>query len=161
MTIRPALQTDLPAIRQIYATARHFMAANGNPDQWGDAYPSEEIIQNDLVQGHLYVCEADQEIAGVFCYFVGIEPDYLEIYEGSWCNDASYGVVHRLASDGKRKGIASHCLEYAFSQCDNLRIDTHRNNYPMQQLLSKNGFNRCCIVHCSHGGDRIAYQKTR
>ena len=160
MIIRPALQTDLPAIRHIYASARQFMAKNGNPDQWGDTYPSEEIIQNDLHQGHLFVCEAEQEVAGVFCYFVGIEPDYLDIYEGSWLQDGSYGVVHRLAAGGKGRGIASHCLQYAFAQCGNLRIDTHRNNIPMQRLLAKTGFHRCGIIHCSHGGDRIAYQKT-
>lgn len=160
MKIRLAQEMDLPQIQNIYALARQFMVENRNPDQWGTTYPQESILRNDLDQNHLYVCEDEDVIVGVFCYFVGIEPDYLEIFDGNWCNDLPYGVVHRLAACGKRRGIASHCLEYAFSQCGNLRIDTHRDNIPMQRLLAKSGYHRCGIIHCSHGGDRIAYQKT-
>lgn len=161
MNIRYAQASDLPAIHTIYSAARQFMAENGNPTQWGDSYPDMSTIQNDLQNRHLFVCEDESGIAGVFCYFEGTEPDYLKIYDGGWPNDEPYGVVHRLAVCGKRKGVASHCLQFACSQCENLRIDTHRNNIPMQRVLAKNGFLRCGIVHCAHGGERIAYQKTK
>lgn len=160
LTIRRAIPTDLPAILAIYESARQFMAENGNPDQWGNGYPDEAVVREDLEQEQLYVCTDGGTIAGAFCYFEGVEPDYLEIFDGCWPNKEPYGVVHRLAVGGKRRGIASFCLEYAFSRCGNLRIDTHRNNIPMQRTLTKNGFQLCGIVHCQHGGDRIAYQKT-
>lgn len=160
LTIRPATAADLPAIVRIYDSARRFMAANGNPNQWGDSYPDETIVRGDLNAEHLYVCLAGKDIVGVFCYFTGIEPDYLTIQDGSWINDLPYGVVHRLAVAEKQKGVASCCLRYAFAQCGNLRIDTHADNIPMQRTLAKNGFLRQGIVQCSHGGERIAYQKT-
>ncbi len=159
--VRPARDADLPAITAIYAAARRFMAENGNPTQWYDGYPDETVIRSDMEKQQLYVCTDGDAVVGVFCYFFGIEPDYLDIYHGAWQCDAPYGVVHRVASTTKQRGIASFCLEYAFSQCGNLRIDTHRDNIPMQKLLEKNGFQRCGIVHCSHGGERIAYQKTQ
>lgn len=159
LTFRKAQGSDLPRILAIYAAARQFMVENGNPNQWGAAHPDAEIVREDLEKGQLFVCTDSDDIAGVFCYFEGIEPDYLDIFDGSWICDTPYGVVHRLAAGGKRKGIASACLDYAFSRCGNLRIDTHRDNIPMQRLLAKKGFTRCGTVHCAHGGDRIAYQK--
>ena len=56
---------------------------------------------------------------------------------GNWLNDAPYGVVHRIASDGTVKGAASFCLSLrAFSQCHNLKIDTHQDN-PSCRVFAK------------------------
>lgn len=53
----------------------------------------------------------------------------------------TYGVVHRLAGDGSEKGIGAFCIDWAFSKCGNLRIDTHGDNIVMQNLLKKLGLN--------------------
>ena len=53
------------------------------------------------------------------------DPDY-QVIEGAWLNEEPYGVVHRITSDGTVKGAASACLTWAFGQCGNLKIDTHR-----------------------------------
>lgn len=75
------------------------------------------------------------ELVGTFCYIEGIDPTYLKIYEGEWLNDEPYAVIHRMASNGKQKGISTECLKWAFAHCDNIRIDTHRDNIVMQNLL--------------------------
>nr|WP_330399667.1 hypothetical protein [Mediterraneibacter gnavus] len=77
----------------------------------------------------------------------------------NWLNDAPYGVVHRIASDGTVKGAASFCLNWAFSQCQNLKIDTHQDNLVMQSLLAKLDFKKCGIILTEDGSSRIAYQK--
>lgn len=160
--IQRAVEADIPRIREIYAEARRFMAANGNPTQWTDGYPREEQIRRDLKLEQLYVCREDGRIVGVFCYFLGNEPDYREIFEGAWLQDSPYGVVHRIAVVTGSRGVGSDCLHYAFSRCGNLRIDTHRDNIPMQKLLAKNGFQRCGIIYLTKdGSERIAYQKTQ
>lgn len=46
--IRQATTEDLEQIMQIYAYARSFMAANGNPTQWGDSYPPRQMIEDDI-----------------------------------------------------------------------------------------------------------------
>ena len=51
MKIRKAERKDLSDILRIYAYARAFMKANGNPDQWGNVYPSTELIQEDMEKG--------------------------------------------------------------------------------------------------------------
>lgn len=159
-SIRHATESDLPQILDIYASARRFMAENGNPTQWGRHYPEEATVRRDLELGQLYVCTEYSAICGVFCYFEGIEPDYLKIHEGSWLKEGPYGVVHRIVAASGTEGVGSACLKFAFSKCGNLRIDTHRNNIPMQNLLIKNGFHRCGIIYLGKDGSEcIAYQK--
>ena len=58
------------------------------------------------------------------------------------------------------KGTASLCIEWCLKESGgDLRIDTHRDNIPMQKLLEKNGFVQCGIIHLSNGDERIAYEK--
>ena len=46
--IQKADISQLPRILEIYEKARVFMAESGNPDQWGTAYPPEEMIRQDI-----------------------------------------------------------------------------------------------------------------
>ena len=83
---------------------------------------------------------------------------YIEI-DGKWLNDEEYGVVHRIASNGKEKGIAHLVFDWALNKCPNLRIDTHEVNIPMRTLLIKEGFKECGIITIADGTLRIAYHK--
>ena len=47
---RGAVRGDLPQILQIYAHAREAMAASGNPTQWGDNFPPQELLEEDIQQ---------------------------------------------------------------------------------------------------------------
>ena len=156
--IRKATLSQLPQIMQIYAQARIFMAQNGNPDQWGTAYPQEEMIRGDIASEKCYVNLDGQNIRAVFYFAVEEDPTYGYI-EGAWCNDRPYGVIHRIAVGENGKGAAAECFRFAYEQCPNLRIDTHEKNIPMQRCLDKNGFQRCGIIYLADGDPRIAYQK--
>lgn len=159
-TIRPATEADLPAILGIYEEARVFMRQKGNPTQWNGGYPSEALLRDDISKGHLYLCLEEERIAAVFCYFQGIDPTYIRIYEGQWLNDAPYGVIHRIAVNLHGKRIANRCYEWALTQCPELRIDTHRDNIPMQRSLEMFGFSRCGIIYLANGDQRIAFHKS-
>ena len=161
MNIRKATPADLPAMLAIYENARRFMVRHGNPTQWGTTDPSEAQLKSDIANGNSYLCEADGKIAAAFYYKEGPDPTYAKIYQGSWPSEAPYGVVHRVASAGTVKGAGSFCLEWAFGQCGNLRIDTHRDNLVMQGLLKKLGFQQCGIILVENGSERIAYQKSK
>ena len=115
--IRATQKQDIPAIMAIYEVAKLFMRANGNGSQWANGYPWEELIEEDRQAGHSFVCvdEADEPI-GTFCFFIGDEPTYQQIFDGAWLDDAPYAVIHRLASNGKQRGIAQACLDWAFQQ---------------------------------------------
>ena len=159
LEIKQAAQEQLGQMMELYAKARKFMADHGNPTQWPPSYPSEELILHDIQKGHMFVCMAEQRIVGVFYYCTEEEPDYREIRDGAWLNEEAYGVLHRITSDGTVRGTGSFCLQWAWNQCRNLKIDTHRDNIMMQNLLKKNGFQYCGIIHARDGGERLAYQK--
>lgn len=160
MTIRPTELYDLNAVMNIYDIARQFMRANGNMTQWVNGYPSEVYIRNEISAGHSFVCvDQEGEIVGTFCFILGDDPTYTRIDDGSWLNDAPYGVIHRMASSGKQKGIAAECFKWCFGRCNNIRVDTHRDNRVMQDFLAKQGFQRCGIIYVADGTERIAYQK--
>lgn len=159
MEIRKTRSDELETLMKMYENARIFMAENGNPDQWGKKYPERSVIASDIDSGCSYICEHCGRIIAVFYYKTGPDDTYLHIRNGRWLNDLPYGVVHRIVSDGTVKGAASFCLDWAFSQCDNLKIDTHTDNKIMQHLLEKNGFKYCGIINTDDGTERMAYQK--
>ncbi len=159
LSIRPATYADLETIESIYAAARSFMRQTGNKHQWLNGYPSRQIITADLDAGHLFVCEENADILGVFCFFVGNDPTYENIYHGEWLKTGESGVIHRIAIATPGRSVSKFCFDYAFAQCSNIRIDTHRDNAPMHKALLKNGFTRCGIIYLASGDERIAYQK--
>lgn len=226
MRIRKTTINDLDAVMKIYARARSFMAENGNPTQWKDSYPSEELIRKDILDGVSYVCiddegsealqtdsdrekpginpdreragngsrmlengnagknetgsggrtlggengggdeagsgrESPEEIEAVFMYDMREDPTYAVIENGSWANDRPYGVLHRIASSGRKKGAASFCMQWCFAQCGNLRCDTHDNNKVMQHVMKKNGFEYCGRIYVEDGSPRVAFQKEK
>ena len=160
MDIRLAVSNDFSCVREIYAAARAYMKENGNPEQWGDSYPEDELIRGDIEAENLYLCVEGTEILGVFFYAEGADPTYQRIYNGRWLNEESYGVIHRIAVAARQRGVASFCFDYALTRCKNLKIDTHRDNLPMQRSLEKNGFVYCGIIHLENGDRRVAYQKS-
>lgn len=159
--IRKATPEDLPALEMIFARARDYMRCHGNATQWVNGYPQQELILEDIHLGASHVCVENEQILGVFSYFSGPDPTYAYIEDGSWPDDRPYGVIHRIAVDVHRKGVASFCYDYALAQCPVLRIDTHKDNVPMQNSLKKNGFVRCGIIYLEDGDPRIAYYKER
>ena len=160
LSIRKTKPADLSRVMDIYSDARAFMKEQDNPDQWKENHPPTSLIEEDIRLGKSHVCTRNQEIVGVF-YFSPAEedPTYSMIDEGQWLNDEPYGVIHRIAVGTRRLGVASFVLDWCWDCCRNIRIDTHENNQPMQQLLKRKGFSYCGVVRLSDGSPRLAYQK--
>ena len=156
-SIRPALPADLPEIFAIYARARDFMKETGNPNQWSDKWPPEDLVREDVRLGRSFVCEAAGRVEGVFMLQSGLEPSYAVLEDGTWQSDAPYHTIHRIAASGRVHGVFSFCIRWCHARCGYLRIDTHADNKVMQHLILKNGFRRAGIVHLDDGTDRIAY----
>ena len=160
MTIRPATYKDIPQIMETLDHARTIMRANGNTAQWINGYPSEELMKSEVAAGHCFVCvnHAD-EVLATFCFILGIDHTYLRIYDGAWLNDEPYGVIHRMGTNGKERGVAAACMDWCFKQCANIRVDTHKDNTVMQHVLANFGFQPCGIIFTDDGTERIAYQR--
>jgi RimJ/RimL family protein N-acetyltransferase len=162
LKVRKTKPEDLESVMRVYAYAREQMKKNGNPTQWGEDRPGENTIVSDIEAGNSYVVagEGDGEICGVFAFIIGDDPTYRKIENGAWKNDHTYGTIHRLASNGKEKGIFQACLQFCEQCIPDIRADTHQNNRIMQYLLEKAGYERCGIIFVEDGSPRIAYQKT-
>ena len=157
MQVRKATFDDLEEILKIYEGARAFMRKSGNPTQWQGGYPYPEVVKDDIEGGILHVIDEDGELYGVFAFITDEDPDYANI-DGAWLNDLPYAVIHRVASAGKKSGMLGVCIEYCLGKANNLKIDTHEDNIPMQNALERLGFTRCGKVYIARAGERIAYQ---
>ena len=158
--IRLARIEDLSDIMNIYQVARQFMVATGNPHQWNDHYPSDELLLQDIEKQQLYVEEMDGAIDAVFVLAMGDDPTYAYIEDGEWLSNTPYGTVHRIASNGSFPGFFGRCMTFCAGKTSHLRIDTHQDNAVMQHLAVKAGFRRCGIIYLANGSPRIAYEKT-
>ena len=160
--VRPASMMDLPRILAVYDAARIYMRNSGNPHQWGDSgYPERELLEEDIKKGRLFVIEENGTVRGVFAFMLGADPTYGYIEDGRWPNDQPYGTIHRIASDGKTRGIFAKAFAFAKTRADEIRVDTHKDNKTMQHVVEKQGFIRCGIIYLENGDPRIAYQYSK
>lgn len=158
MTIRAAHKNDLADIMAVLDAAKGIMRASGNTGQWVNGYPSEEVILNDIENGHGFVVTTDR-IIGYFAFIPSPEPTYSYIEGGSWLNDEPYHVVHRIGSYPDVHGVFKAIMDWCFSRDPNIRIDTHKDNHIMQHCITKYGFTYCGIIYLLSGDQRLAYQK--
>ena len=84
---RGARRADLDAILKIYARARQAMADSGNPTQWGDHFPPQELLEEDIDSNRLFLYLVNGELEGVFAFILGPDPTYARIEDGKWLND--------------------------------------------------------------------------
>ena len=161
MNVRKAKITDICEIERIYGIARSFMHECGNANQWHGGYPSRDVIEADLNAERLFLVCCGEEILAVFVFAIGNEPTYDKIYQGAWSGSDEYAYIHRVAVKQSGRGIASCIFDWCYERFQNLKIDTHRDNIPMQKALVKAGFSYRGIIYLASGDERLAYQKTK
>lgn len=156
--IRKAERKDLPRLYEIFDYAKKFMKQTGNAKQWSDDYPGEKFPE-EIDRGLVYLLMDNAHIYGVFLLNIGTDPTYSYIEDGQWLNDITpYGTIHRVASDGTKKGVFKEIVDFSLSKIDNLRIDTHKDNKVMQKAILSQGFKYCGIIYLENGDKRLAYQ---
>ena len=158
--IREARLADMDAIMQVFAAAKGIMRKSGNMHQWGEGYPSEDVVKADMEKKGAFVVEDEDKVVGYSAFLPSPDPTYNKIYDGKWIDDEqAYHVVHRIASYPEVHGVFSSILDFCSSLDRNIRIDTHRDNTIMQHNLLKHGFTYCGIIYLLSGDERLAYQR--
>ena len=162
MFFRKATVNDIDSVMEIVADAQHSLASRGI-DQWQEGYPTRPVIENDVANGVGEVVMVDGTVAAYVCLVVNGEPSYAYI-DGKWIDEGDYVVVHRVCvrNSHVRRGIATaimhHAIEFALANgVHDLKIDTHKDNSYMLDLMAKFNFVYCGIIHYPHG-DRVAYE---
>ena len=163
MEIVAAQLDDVPTLLSLYERARRFMAEHDNAYQWGhNGWPPASLIESDVHHQHCYKVVEDGQIVGVFYFDYGENPEPCYASLDGWSTKPPYGVIHRIASAGEGKGILAKAVEFALSQCPNLRIDTYYKNSVMLNALRKLGFREVGEVILEHDTEpRIAFEKTK
>ena len=136
-SIRRSTPADIPTLLHLAEEAKMIMRRSGNMKQWGAGYPSAEVFLSDIERdaSYLVIDEESLQAVATFAIIPGPDPTYARIFDGQWLDDDSpYYVIHRIASLATEKGIMKTILDYAFSQTDNIRIDTHCDNVIMRPL---------------------------
>lgn len=159
MNIRKASFGDIEIMQNIFSCAREYMKNEGNYSQWKDDRPPLFLIEKDLKNKVAYIIEDKGIPVGTFSFTIGIEPTYIDIYEGKWLNKNTYGTIHRIASNGKAKGIFDFVLSFCETFGVDIRIDTHKDNKTMLRHLKESGFIYCGIIYIDDGTSRLAFQK--
>ena len=158
LQVRLGKKEDIPRLNEIYATAREFMRATGNPNQWKNTNPTEEQILEDIEKSRCNVIYDENGIHGVFALCQGEDPTYEYIEGGQWLNNEAYVTIHRIASDQTTRGIFRVAMDECKKYASNIRIDTHKDNAVMQRTLEKYDFQHCGVIYLANGEPREAFQ---
>lgn len=156
MKIIKATEEDIPKMRGILDHGREIQLEAG-VNQWAEGYPSKELMREDIEREAAYLClDADNEPVGAASVFTEPDPTYFEI-EGEWLNDAPYATIHRIATNGKIKGVGQFMIQWVQERHENVRIDTHKDNAAMKYVLEKLGFEYTGVIYIDNGEARDAY----
>lgn len=165
MNLQKAKLKDIPSIMEIINSAREQLAAN-NIEQWQGSYPDQSIFRADIIAENCYIIKNSAKLIAVAVISLGDDPSYQNIYQGEWLSTEKYGVIHRIAVTANYQGQSLASLfikkaeEIALSEnIKSIRIDTHRDNLAMQNLLKKNKFKYCGIIYTLREAERLAFEK--
>lgn len=166
MKFRKTRIEDVSSVLEIICQAKVYLKQN-KIEQWQNGYPNIDSIIEDIQKKYSYVVEENGIVLGTMAVVFGGEPTYEHIYEGEWkTRGTAYATLHRVAvrNEWKGKGIAGFMIEEVMAMCQrknikSIRMDTHRDNDSMQQMMQKNGFTYCGIIYLEDGAERLAYER--
>ena len=146
VTYRPAGTGDIPRILEIVQDARESLRRY-HVDQWQGPYPDAARFEEDIRLGQCFVLTHGADIPAFFVLSPLPEQSYDEITDGKWSADIPYCVLHRAAAakEYRGSGISQALLRCAEEQARAyglrcIRVDTHKKNKPMQNLLRESGY---------------------
>jgi len=171
MNIDKASKVHLPQILQIIEFAKNDLR-DRNIDQWQDTNtkdisPNKDTIVNDILNSTAYVVSDNSNIILAYASLsFQSEPTYQKVYDGNWSSDEVYGVIHRLAvgQGFRHRGVGAFLIteleKIAIKDNVNwIRIDTHKDNIYMQNLLKKLGYNFVGTIVLPSAAKRMAFEK--
>ena len=154
MTIRKAVQADIPAVAEIFSDIHTEEEAGRVTIGWIRAiYPTQATAQAALERGDLFVMEDGGALVGTAV----INQQQVDVYaDGAWADDApaeQVMVLHTLVISPKaaRKGygrdFVAYYEDYARSHgCPYLRMDTNARNVNARALYRKLGYREADVV---------------
>lgn len=162
MNYRKAKINEIEEINKMYEEGSFILKSRGI-DQWQGKNLPKASMEN---INSIYVLEDDGEIIATALH-LDYDSDYDEIFDGEWiCDGGEYYAIHRFMTkhNVRNKGYAKLLLEEIEilakrNNKDSIRLDTHKDNIPMQKTLEKMNYEKCGVVYLYNGAPRLAYEK--
>ena len=113
---RGAVRADMAKILEVYARARDSWRKTATL-QWGDNYPSPELLEEDIDTNRLFVYMINGRMQAVFAFVLGEDPTYQTIEDGQ-CSTTPCPMAHytgwlrraRARAWAKQCGVVSGAL---------------------------------------------------
>lgn len=144
ITTRTATADDHELIRDFYEVSREFGKQTGSCD-WPDDYPDDEIIENDISHGDLYIVSMNDKPAAVFSL---IATDDLDHQPLDWapvrsCVPVRICIHANLQGKGLGKTVVNELIRVARKRgYESLRLLASTRNKPANRLYTGLGFTR-------------------
>lgn len=149
---RRAEEADVSAIMAIILQAQETLRQQGI-NQWQDQYPTAQSFMEDIQRGECWLCIYKEQVAGVLTISRTPDAAYSEI-DGTWLQDMPWTTIHRFAVAKEFYGTGAGNEMLAFAEAltlgygyGSIRVDTHPENFRMQNVLQRNGFLPCGTVY--------------
>ena len=165
MEFRLAKEIDREKIERIYEDGSLKLKSLGINQWQGNEKPNLNNFSNLNENNIIYVLE-DKEIIVSTLIIYDKDEDYENNLVGTWNSPKPYVALHRIAtlSGARKKGYGRKIIEFAenYARENNfksVRVDTHRENKSMQNLLNSMEYNYVGIVYLDGKRERFAYEK--
>jgi ribosomal protein S18 acetylase RimI-like enzyme len=146
MEIAYAVENDIERVMSLIKDCIRDMESHGI-HQWGEYYPTRDIIQDDIENRSLYTTKEDDEVLGIIAINEEQPPEWEKV---NWSTqEGRILTVHRLAVKPIRQeqGIARRLLDYAedyavYNGYKSIRLDAYSGNPRALKLYEKHGYKR-------------------
>lgn len=146
MILTKAMPEDLGAVCTHYRRVAESMEARGlHQWHWGD-YPTEEMLEQDIARGEMYLVRGEEGIRCAVCVNCTQDEPYLAV---DWLLGVKPGLFHRLgvAPECQGRGLSRSVIREIEAMlrdegCDCLRCDTYSLNDRALRLYDTNGMRR-------------------
>lgn len=159
MQIRKAKASEFDDIWQLVKASIAYLQEQ-TIDQWGDFYPTADIIQQDIEEAQLFVALDKDAIIGIIVLNDFQDPQYDEV----WWNypESNPMVVHRLVIDPKcqGKGFGYKLMEFAEKYAvehdfTSIRLDAYKLNKASVKLYENMNYVHVGEVYFEHRSENF------
>jgi ribosomal protein S18 acetylase RimI-like enzyme len=145
-TITHATINDLDRIFEIFTFCKILMETE-KIYQWNDAYPTVEIIAQDIQEEHVYCIKEGDNIIGVITVNTIQDDRYTQL---DWMDKGGKVlVIHRLAVDPlhQNQGVGRKLIDFAESIAidagfTSIRLDAYSDNIRVLKIYEQRGYQK-------------------
>lgn len=165
MELRLAREDDKKIILEIYDDGSKKLKSLGL-DQWqGQDKPNLDNFKELIDNKNIFVLEDHGKVVSTVIIY-DFDIDYEKNLDGTWQSSRPYVALHRIGTLEResKKGYGRKIIELAEAYArensfKSVRIDTHRGNKIMRELLKSLNYKYVGLVYLSGKNERLAFEK--